>query len=134
MEQEDIINQIFKTVDAKKVIVNKWKKENKNTLVDNKGGIYFLTDDNDKYLYVGMTSNASTSNLFQRLYGNGNAAHVKKTWFEEVKKVYFYKMKSGIEKGSIIIVERIMIKKLIPKYNDLYYDDEDLETAQKELY
>lgn len=42
--------------------------------------------------YIGMVSNGRTASLYARMYGNGNARHEVKPWFENINKVYSYKL------------------------------------------
>ena len=94
-------------------------------------GVYALCD-NKKTLYVGMVSNAATANLFARIYGNGNSKHSGKTWFKKVKKCYFYTLNNGT-KDDILILERILIRELKPRYNDLYFETDEIQNVLKKM-
>ena len=78
-------------------------------------GIYFLYNEQDDVIYVGMTY-ADKQTLHKRIYGNGNGAHNRKVWFKEVRYVKFHKF--GYSKEQLALAERLAINEMGPRYND----------------
>ena len=78
-------------------------------------GIYFLYNEQDEVIYVGMTY-ADNQSLHKRINGNGNGAHNRKTWFKEVCYVKFHRF--GYSKEQLALAERIAINEMGPRYND----------------
>ena len=79
-----------------------------------------------------MVSDAKTASLYARIYANGNAKHSSKAWFVNVNKVYFYKMNTN-DKFDIQVLERILIRELKPTYNDLEFDDNEIESVLSKM-
>lgn len=83
-----------------------------------KKGIYFLYNDDNDVIYVGMVGDGKNTSFYHRMYAHGNGAHCKKAWFNEVKKFRFKSFPS-IKKSELVLIERLMIyKNKQPKYND----------------
>lgn len=84
-----------------------------------KGGIYFLYNDSNQIIYIGMVSNAESTSFYRRMYGHGTGAHKNKHWFNECKKFRFKKFPTAT-KNDLRVIERMMIfRKGQPKYNDI---------------
>ena len=111
--------------------IKDFSKNGKKELLKIKNGVYAFYNF-DKLLYVGMVSGSKTSSLYARMYSNGNARHELKDWFSSINKVYFYKLETE-DKYDIMVLERILIRELKPKYNDLVFDDEEIEKIIKEM-
>ena len=124
---EQIKNKYFS--DRKEI--EKWDKDNKNELETLKKGIYALYH-KKRLLYIGMVSGADTASLYARLYGNGNSKHSNKRWFKKTSNVYFYTFTDG-EKFDIQILERLLIRELKPQYNDLYFEDTDIQNVLNKM-
>ena len=107
--------------------VKNWDKSNKANLEQLKNGVYAFYKDKD-LLYIGMVSDAKTASLYARMYANGNSKHCGKSWFEEVNKVFFYKMNTE-DKFDIQVLERILIRELKPVHNDLEFDDNEIQAV-----
>ena len=107
--------------------VDNFKKENKKELETYKNGVYTFWDKDDNLLYVGMTSDKENTNLFDRLYGHAGGSHSQtKSWFNDITKVKFYHLSNGSNK-HVRILERILIYTLFPIYNDLSFDDKEIQ-------
>ena len=119
------IKEIKNLYFEKRVEIEKFTEKEKTKLEKYKNGIYSFYDLNNELLYIGMVSNANTASLYARMYGNGNAAHKKKNWFKDVNKVYFYQLNTT-KKFDIMVLERILIRELNPRYNDLVFDDNEI--------
>lgn len=94
-----------------------------------KNGIYFLYNDNNDVIYVGLAGNGDSTSFYHRMYGHGNSAHCKEHWFTECKKYRFCRF-PYMYNEDLRVIERLMIfKKGQPKYNDigkLAYDFDDI--------
>lgn len=107
----------------KKINSTELKEINKEEIMKNggtcKNGIYFIYDENENILYVGMVSDKKTASLKARFYDNGNSAHCNKYWFEKYAKFYrFYSFPKASE-AELELIERLMIYiNNQPVYND----------------
>jgi len=76
--------------------------------------IYFLLDNNKEILYIGETGDS----LKDRLKGHGNGAHDKKSWFNQVKYIKYFKVnESEMDWKFRLVIESILVMKFQPKYN-----------------
>ncbi|MGY0372307.1 GIY-YIG nuclease family protein [Clostridium sp. JNZ J1-5] len=75
--------------------------------------IYFLYDKNNEIIYIGE----SGQTIKNRLYTDGSGSHCNKEWFNEVKSLKYYK-NNEMDFNSRKLIERALIKKYNPKYND----------------
>ena len=120
MERENFMKEIELYINSCDVndidrdyIKAKYSKEN------GKNGIYFLYNEDDVVVYVGMVSNARSTSFYHRMYLHGNGAHKDKDWFRKCKKFRFKKFSAATEK-DLRIIERLMIFKTgQPIYNDI---------------
>lgn len=100
-----------------------------------KNGIYFLYNNFDQIVYVGMVSNAASTSFYHRMYGHGTGAHKNKRWFNKCKKFRFKKFPTAT-KDDLRVIERLMIfRKGQPRYNDIgkiVYRFEDISARVKE--
>ena len=119
-----------KYLNSRKQVPNFGKSEMPK-LKELKNGVYAFYN-NENLLYIGMVSDAKTASLYARIYANGNAKHSSKDWFENVNKVYFYKMNTN-DKFDIQVLERILIRELKPTYNDLEFDDNEIKSVLSKM-
>lgn len=126
----DITDEIVTLYKSKRIQIEDYSKLNKE-LKNYKNGVYAFYS-KDSLLYIGMVSNAVTASLYARMYGNGNAKHENKEWFNLIDSAYFYKLNTD-EKYDIQILERLLIRELKPSENDLIFDEEDLTRLLEEI-
>ena len=125
-ERDDLLDKVKIKYMTQAEDIADFTKENREELQKLKSGVYiFMGESTNDILYVGMISNADTANLYMRLYGNGNAAHIKKKWFSSIKKVKFYHLNTD-DKFQMLLLERILISALRPKHNDLEFEDNEI--------
>ena len=101
--------------------------ENYNSYSNNeyKSGLYFLFNKKHKCIYVGAVFNGATSSLYNRIVGNGNRAHNKDKWYNDV--AYGCQYKFNQQDEIIRVIERLAIYGMKqPDYNDIYTDDETI--------
>ena len=132
MERDELIAKIISKYYADRHQIQDWQKENSTELKQYKNGVYLFFDASGNALYIGMVSNSETASLYARIHANGNAKHSIKKWYNEIAKVFFYQM-SACEKGSIMILERILIRELKPLYNDLDFDEDEINVVLENM-
>ena len=100
---------------------------------DQKNGIYFLYNNDDIVIYVGMVGNGSDTSFAHRMYLHGSGAHKEESWFEEAKKFRF-KCFPELDKIQLQQLERLMIyAKHQPKYNDCFVTETDMDNILEKL-
>ena len=109
-----------------------WDKSEKKLLEKLKNGVYAFYDKSDHLLYIGMVSNAKTASLYARLYSNGSSKHEGKSWFKDIKKIFFYKLKTK-NKFDIQVLERILIRELKPIHNDLDFSNKEIQNVLNKM-
>ncbi|WP_394897806.1 GIY-YIG nuclease family protein [Clostridium butyricum] len=113
---ENIANSIdkFLIIDELNSIRNSDGRKNDAPKCCKKGSfIYFLYDSSDEVIYIGETGQT----VKNRLYIDGSGAHCNKVWFKEVVKLKYYS-DTGMDFNSRKVLERALISKYKPKYND----------------
>ena len=127
MSREELFEQVKNKYLELAQEVNNFKKDNKKELKTYKNGVYTFWDKDDKLLYVGMISNRKYTDLYKRLYGHAGGSHFKtKFWFNNITKVKFYHLSNG-SKQQVRVLERILIDTLFPIYNDLFFEDNEIQ-------
>jgi len=89
------------------------RKRNSPDCCRKSSSIYFLYDDKDEIIYIGETG----TSVKHRLYTDGSGSHCRKNWFTKVNKLKYYK-NSRMDVNSRKTIERALIQKYKPKYND----------------
>lgn len=74
--------------------------------------IYLLLNEYDEVIYVGETGES----IIHRLYGDGSGSHCNKEWFNEVKKVRYYR-NEAMDWMLRLAIESLLVLKFLPKYN-----------------
>lgn len=98
-----------------------------------KSGIYFLYNDKNEVIYVGMVGNKQNTSLYDRIVGHGNGSHNKKEWYKEVTKGKFHRFKD-LNDEELRKIERLAIFGMNqPKYNDVHITNEDIESLLKKI-
>ena len=130
MNRDCFIDKIEKIIEASQLrTVSKDDIKQSYKGDSGKNGIYFLYNNNDEVIYVGIAGNGDSTSFFHRMYGHGNRAHEKDPWFSECKKYRFCSFPRALNE-DLRVMERLMIfKKGQPKYNDIgkiTYDFDDI--------
>lgn len=84
--------------------------------------VYLLYSGSNELLYIGETG----ASIKARLVGNGSGAHNKKNFYNQVKKVRYYKIPASIanQKAARKMIEQALSIHLKPKH----YDNKDTTT------
>lgn len=97
-----------------------------------KSGLYFLYNDLNECIYVGQTGNGEYASLYMRMVGNGDAAHKKDSWNNEVSYGYWHKF--NITDEELLVVERFSIIGMHqPIYNDKFTDQSTVDAIKSSL-
>ncbi|MDF2612591.1 MAG: hypothetical protein K0S71_377 [Clostridia bacterium] len=100
-----------------------------------KRGIYFLFDDKDNVIYVGMVGNSANTSLYDRMVGHGKGSHKNKDarWYDKVAKGKFH-IFSQLSNNELRKVERLAIWGMgQPQYNDIDITNNDISSLLKKL-
>lgn len=49
-----------------------------------KQGLYFLYNNSDDVIYIGMLGDGDSTSLYDRMVGHGTGAHSKESWYPDV--------------------------------------------------
>lgn len=130
-KREKLINKIEEAIEKETL-----QNINQDYIIKNyqnqKNGIYFLYDNDNIVIYVGMVGNGPDTSFAHRMYGHGSGAHDKQIWFSEATKFKF-KCFQKLNKKQLLQVERLMICAKRPKYNDCYVTEDDINTISKNI-
>lgn len=90
-------------------------------------GLYFLYDEKDVCIYVGMVGNKKTASLYMRMVGNGKDSHSSADWYSLVKYAKWHKF-NNLTDEDIEYIERLAIIGMNqPVYNDKHTDQESIQ-------
>lgn len=94
-------------------IISKNDMENRSICgpsTDYKSGIYFLYDNENEVIYVGMVGNAPNTSLYDRMCGHGSGSHKMKEsrWYSEVIFGRFHKF-DNLDDCELRKIERLAI-------------------------
>ena len=132
----DLSDAVFKKIDGEKKL-SKAEMESKYSKGEKKNykqGIYFLYDDSDNIIYVGKVGDYEKTSLRDRMVGHGSGSHKEKDkdWYDLVKEGKFHQFPSLTNK-QLEQIERLMIARLKPRYNDVSIEDDEIDEIIKNI-
>lgn len=110
----ELITRSLKEESLEKILSTDRRKRDTIECCKNGSVIYFLYNKNNEIIYIGESKNT----IKNRLYTDGSGSHCKKEWFKEVKYLKYYKNNDINDSDIRKLIERALIKKFNPKYND----------------
>lgn len=122
MKREELIKVICAEV-LKESNISKSDMENSNKCGSKTNyvcGLYFLYNDFDEIIYIGMVGNGPNTSLYHRMKGHGSGSHAVKDsrWYSYVKYGKFHQFK-GMTDRELEQIERLAIAGMNqPVYND----------------
>lgn len=132
----DLSDAVFKKIDDEEKLTKaemeaKYSRGEKDKY---KQGIYFLYDDSDNIIYVGKVGDYEKTSLRDRMVGHGSGSHKKKdsSWYPLVVKGKFHQF-SSLTNKQLEQVERLMIIRLKPRYNDAFIGDDEIDEIIKNI-
>lgn len=82
-----------------------------------KNGLYFLYNQNDEVVYIGMIGDAQNTSLYDRMIGHGTGAHSQEVWYQNIAYGKFYRF--DLDEKNLKTIERLAISEMgQPIYND----------------
>lgn len=82
-----------------------------------KQGLYFLYNDSDDVIYVGIVGDTDCTSLYDRMIGHGKGSHSVESWYAEVSYGKFCKFDISLD--ELKVIERLAISGMgQPMYND----------------